>query len=162
MEAKIIRREGMLLVGMACDVTLEDVQTKRMTINLAEQFMARKSEINHVINTREVFGLSTDPENYDPETDKFEYFIGVEVSSSKELPKDMVYREVPKNEYIVFTFKGSFENAGQVHNYLYTKWLQNNDYKLSDLYNIEIYDERFKGPESEESITDIYFPIEKK
>jgi AraC family transcriptional regulator len=162
MEAKMIRREGMLLVGMACDVTLEDVQTKRMTINLAEQFMARRSEIKHVINTKEVFGLSTDPENYNPETDKFEYFIGVEVSLSKELPEDMVFREVPKNEYIVFTFKGPFENAGQVHNYLYTKWLPNNDYKLSDLYNIEIYDERFKGPEAEESITDIFFPIEKK
>ncbi|WP_018759389.1 hypothetical protein [Paenibacillus terrigena] len=41
MESKMIQRQGMLLVGMACDVTLEDVQ-KRVTINLAEQFMARK------------------------------------------------------------------------------------------------------------------------
>jgi hypothetical protein len=52
MEAKMIQRQGMILVGMACDVTLEDVQ-KRVTINLAEQFMARKSEINNIINTRE-------------------------------------------------------------------------------------------------------------
>lgn len=44
--------------------------------------------------------LSTDPENYNPDTDKFEYFIGVGVCSTKELPKDMVYREFPKNEYI--------------------------------------------------------------
>ena len=161
MEAKMIQKQELLLVGMVCDVTLEDVQ-KRVTIDLAEQFMVRKSEINNIINTREVFGLSTDPEDYNPETDKFEYFIGVEVSATTELPKDMVYREVPKHEYIVLTFKGPAENAGQVHNYLYTTWLKNNEYRLANQYNIEIYDERFKGPEAEDSITDIYFPIVKK
>ncbi|AOZ90796.1 GyrI-like domain-containing protein [Paenibacillus crassostreae] len=161
MEAKMIQRQGMLLVGMACDVTLKDVQ-KRVTINLAEHFMARKSEINNVINTREVFGLSTDPEDYNPDSDKFEYFIGIEVSSITEMPLDMVYREVPKNEYIVFTFKGPAENAGKVHNYLYTTWLKRNEYRLSGLFNIEVYDERFKGPEVEDSYTDIYFPIVKK
>jgi len=160
-EAKLIQRQGMLLAGMACNVSLKDVQ-KRVTIHLAEKFMARKSEINNIMNTREVFGLSTDPENYNPDTDKFEFFIGVEVSATTDLPIDMVFREVPKNEYVVFTFKGPATNAGQVHDYLYTSWLKNNNYKLADLYNIEIYDERSKGPDSEESVTDIYYPVVKQ
>ena len=74
----------------------------------------------------------------------------------------MVISEVPQNEYVVFTFKGPAENAGKVHHYLYSTWLQNNDYTLSDRYNIEIYDDRYKGPEAEDSLTDIYFPLEKK
>ncbi|MGZ9584016.1 GyrI-like domain-containing protein [Paenibacillus marinisediminis] len=161
MEYKILDKDRMLLIGMACEVTLSEVQSERSTINLAERFMSRKEEISNVINTREVFGVSTDPEDYNPDTDKFEYFIGVEVNSTNEIPNDMVYREVPRNEYVVFTFKGSADNAGQVHNYLYTNWLKNNEYQLSGSYNVEVYDERFKGPFSEESVTDIYFPIQK-
>ena len=162
MEYKLVRKDSMLLVGLACDVTLADVQQKGTTIQLSEQFMSRKSEIKSVINAREVFGVSTDPEDYNPDTDLFEYFIGVEVSSIADIPKDMVYREVPSNEYVVFTFEGPAERAGQVHNYLYTNWLPNHEYQLAGLYNIEVYDERFKGPYAEESITDIYFPVKKK
>lgn len=161
MEARMVQRQGMLLVGMACDVTLEDVQ-KRVTINLAEQFKERKSDISNMINAKEVFGVSTDPENYNPDTDEFEYFIGVEVASADEMPEGMVHRVIPNNEFVVFTFKGPAENAGKVHNYLYTTWLNTNDYRLSDLYNIEVYDERFNGPEAEESLTDLYFPVMKK
>ncbi|WP_123040554.1 GyrI-like domain-containing protein [Cohnella candidum] len=161
MEFKIINKERKLLIGLACDVTLAEVQD-RVTINLAEQFMSRRSEIKNVINTREVFGVSTDPEDYNPDTDQFEFFIGVEVNSLTEIPKDMVCKEIPSNEYVVFAFEGPAENAGRVHNYLYTEWLRKNEYQLSGLYNIEVYDERFKGPFSEESVTDIYFPIKKK
>lgn len=161
MNFKIINKDRKLLVGLACNVTLAEVQD-RATINLAERFMSRKSEIKNVINTKEVFGVSTDPMDYNQDTDQFEYFIGVEVNSLAEIPEDMIYKEIPSNEYVVFTFEGPAENAGRVHNYLYTEWLQKNEYQLSELYNIEIYDERFKGPFSEESVTDIYFPIKKK
>lgn len=161
MEYKILSRDRMLLVGLACDVMLADVQEKGTTIKLSEQFMSRRSEINRVINTREVFGVSTDPENYNQATDPFEYFIGVEVSSIAEIPDGMVYREIPSNEYVVFTFEGPIERAGQVHDYLYATWLRNHDYHLSGLYNIEVYNEGFKGAFAEESITDIYFPIRK-
>ena len=162
MEFKIINKEQKLLVGLACDVTLTEVKEKKMTIKLAELFMERKSEIINIINTKELFGLSTDPENYNPDTDKFEYFIGVEVESITEIPKDMVYREIPNSDYVVFTFEGPADNAGQVHDYLYTNWIQNNEYELSGLFNVEVYDERSQGPFSNESVTDIYFPIKKK
>ncbi|MBD3922158.1 AraC family transcriptional regulator [Paenibacillus sp. PR3] len=161
MESKIVHRDGLLLAGLAANVTLGDVEAGT-AIRLGEQFLARRSEINNVINSREHFGLSTDPDNYNPETDKFEFFIGVEVSSIDNLPDGMVYREVPKNDYVVFTFEGPADNAGRVHHYLYSTWLNNNDYQLAAPLNIEVYDERFKGPAAAESVTDIYFPICKK
>jgi AraC family transcriptional regulator len=82
MEFKITQRTDILLVGMGIDVTLTEVQTSKKTKEHAERFINRRTEINHFVNNREVFGLSTDPENYNPSKDKFEYFIGIEVSES--------------------------------------------------------------------------------
>jgi AraC family transcriptional regulator len=162
MEAKITEKPAMKLIGLATNVTLYDVQQNRTTLKVAANFLQRRSEIRNCVNERELFGVSTDPENYNPDIDPFEFFIGIEVTSNGEIPEGMVYREIPANTYVLFTFKGPFENAGAVHAYLYSKWLKQSGYELSGLYNIEIYDERNHGPESEESITDIIFPVRKK
>jgi AraC family transcriptional regulator len=162
MEAVIVDKPAMKLIGLAAIVTLYDVQQNRTTINLGSNFMDRRAEITNYINGKAVYGISTDPEDYNPETDLFEFFIGTEVSSNENIPDGMVYREIPANKYAIFTFKGPADNAGAVHAYLYSTWLKQSGYELSGLYNIEIYDERNLGPESEESITDICFPVRKK
>ncbi|WP_158301846.1 GyrI-like domain-containing protein [Paenibacillus mesophilus] len=164
MEGLIMYKPEMKLMGLATRVTLNDVQQNKTTLKLAAEFYERKSEIRNCTNEKKVFGISTDPADYHPETDSFEYFIGieVEVAPEEELPEGMVIRQIPENEYVVFTFKGSFENAGAVHAYLYSTWLKQHEYELADLYNIEVYDERNLGPESEESLTDLYFPIRVK
>ncbi|NOU88577.1 hypothetical protein GC102_22890 [Paenibacillus sp. LMG 31460] len=162
MEALIINKPDLKLIGLATNVTLHDVQQNKTTIKLAYNFIDRRAEVTNCINEIEVFGISTDPEDYNPETDQFEFFIGVEVSSNKDIPNEMVYREIPANLYAMFTFKGPADNAGPVHAYLYSTWLKQSGYELSGLYNIEIYDERNHGPESEESITDICFPVRRK
>ncbi|MDB4865949.1 MAG: hypothetical protein JWR03_282 [Cohnella sp.] len=162
MEAVIVDKQAMKLIGLATNVTLYDVQQNKITIKLASNFLERRPEVKNCIHEREVFGISTDPEDYNPETDPFEFFIGVEVSSDENMPEGMVFREIPANTYALFTFKGPAENAGAVHAYLYSTWLKQSGYELSGLYNIEIYDERNHGPESDESITDICFPVRKK
>ncbi len=78
------------------------------------------------------------------------------------LPKGMVYRRVPANKYVAFSFDGPADHAGAVHAYLYSTWLKENAYELCASYNIEIYGDKFKGPESEESNTDIIFSIRSK
>jgi AraC family transcriptional regulator len=162
METLIINKPDLKLIGLATNVTLYDVQQNKTTIKLASNFMDRRAEVTNSINEVEVFGISTDPEDYNPEADQFEFFIGVEVSSNEDIPDGMVYREIPANTYAMFTFKGPADNAGAVHAYLYSTWLKQSGYELIGLYNIEIYDERNHGPESEESITDIYFPVRRK
>ncbi|MCY9667989.1 GyrI-like domain-containing protein [Paenibacillus alginolyticus] len=162
MESLIIEKPAMILAGLSTKVTLNDVLSNKTTLKVASNFLERRAEIKNCINEREVFGLSTDPEDYNPETDQFEYFIGIEVSANDGIPDGMDYREIPANTYVLFTFKGPFENAGAVHNYLYSTWLKQSGYELSGLFNIEIYDERNHGPESEESLTDICFPVRKK
>lgn len=162
MEAVIVEKHVMKLMGLATKITLYDVQQNKTTLKLASSFLERRAEIINSVNENEVFGISTDPDDYDPETDQFEFFIGIEVSSNEDIPVGMVFREIPANTYVLFTFKGPFDNAGAVHAYLYSTWLKQSGYELSGLYNIEIYDERNHGPESDESFTDICFPVRKK
>jgi len=85
MKATIIEKPSMTLIGLAANVTLYDVQQNRITHNLAANFMERRAEVKSCINESEVFGLSTDPEDYNPETDIFEFFIGVKVSSTADI-----------------------------------------------------------------------------
>jgi AraC family transcriptional regulator len=125
MEVVIINKPAMRLIDLATNVTLYDVEQNRTTLKLAANFSERRVEVKNCINERGVFGVSTDPEEYNPETDPF-------------------------------------ENAGEVHAYLYSAWLKQSGYELAGRYNIEIYDERNHGPESEESVTDICFPVRKK
>lgn len=136
MEAVIVDKQLIKLIGLATNVTLYDVQQNKTTLKLGSNFLERRAEIKNCINEREVFGLSTDPEHYNPETDSFEFFMGIEVSSNENLPEGMVVREIPASTYVVFTFKGPFENAGNVHAYLYSTWLKQSGYELSGLYNI--------------------------
>jgi AraC family transcriptional regulator len=159
MEALIVEKPMLRLIGMAVQVTLHDVQINKTTLQLSSEFIQRKAEIMNGLNGRVMFGVSTDPDHYNPDTDPFEFFIGQEVSSDSDIPDGMVYRELPANTYVSFTFQGHYDNAGAVHQYLYTRWLGDSGYELAGLYNIEIYDERNHGPESEDSETDIWFPV---
>jgi len=106
MEALIVAKPSIKLIGFATNVTLYDVQHNKTTIKLASDFLDRGSEVKNCINEREMFGISTDPEDYNPENDPFEFFIGIEVFSDEYIPEGMVFREIPENTYVVFTFKG--------------------------------------------------------
>src|SRR5687768_6490416 len=86
MEERIIQKPEITLVGLAINVTLREVVEEKPTYKLANTFIERKSEIISCRNTKEIYGVSTDPENYNLETDKFEFFIGVEVFSFEQIP----------------------------------------------------------------------------
>jgi AraC family transcriptional regulator len=159
MEALIVDMPMLRLIGMAVQVTLNDVQMNKTTVQLSSQFLKRKADISNGLNDRVMYGVSTDPENYSQDTDPFEFFIGIEVTSDEDIPVGMVYRELPANTYVLFTYQGHYYNAGAVHDYLYTRWLTDNGCELAGPYNIEIYDERNHGPESEDSLTDLCFPV---
>ncbi len=162
MKALMIEKPALRLIGMAVQVTLRDVQISKATLRLSSEFIERQGDIQKRLNERVMYGVSTDPEHYNPETDPFEFFIGQEVSSDSDIPDGMVYRELLANTYVSFTFQGCYDNAGAVHQYLHTRWLTDSGYALAGLYNVEIYDERNHGPESEDSETDIWFPVRLK
>ncbi|MDA3901511.1 MAG: hypothetical protein PF637_13465 [Spirochaetes bacterium] len=50
--------------------------------------------------------------------------------------------------------------VGNTYKYIYETFLPETEYKLPYLYNFEQYGERSLGPDNEESISEIYIPIE--
>src|SRR3954454_8049679 len=104
MEASITHKSAMRFVGLATTLTLTEVQAaQRPTYALARRFMARKAEVLRCRHPQVVVGLSTDPADYEPATDRFEYFIGVEVSSLTHVPLGMVVRAIAAQTYVKFT-----------------------------------------------------------
>src|SRR5690606_27344794 len=150
------------LIGQAMNITLDEVIKEKKPQLLASEFRKRITEISTALNELELWGVSTDPENYNQDIDHFEYFISVEVSSFDDVPEGMITKTLPANDYVVFTHRGLADNIGKVHDYLYTTWLENNDYVLNGLYNIEVYGERHKEEDPDNSEIEIYFPIKKK
>lgn len=72
----------------------------------------------------------------------FNYFAGVQVASFKDVDKKMQMIIVPKNKYVVFTFRGKNEDSMQpIIEYIYNKWLVNSSCQLSDqnLYDFVKY-----------------------
>lgn len=164
MEPVVVERKAMKFIGLAKNVTLAEAAEKGVKVS---DVMKRREEITNCINQEEVFGLFTDPDDYNPETDEFEFFIGLEVSSNENIPQGMVYREVPANTYARFTYQGPVEKKGeQVHAYFYSTWLRENDCVPAGQYNIEIYNKNnvdvFSEGPVKETYEDIYFPIQKR
>mgnify|MGYP006300910971 CR=1 FL=1 len=92
----------------------------------------------------------------------FEVFVGVLVEEIEYIPLKCVAKELPATHYAVFTLKGN-EITSDWQNEIYNIWLPNSDYESAYNYNIQYYDERFKGIDQiEESVVDVYIPVQKK
>lgn len=88
---------------------------------------------------------------------------GHEVSSFDKLPAQMRAKSVPENEYSLFKYKGKiFQRPGALFHSTYREWLPNSGYTQSVPYDLERYDQRFKGPDSSESIFGILTSITTK
>ena len=106
-------------------------------------------------------GIETYPPTFSVER-KWFYMAAVEVTSFDDLPVGAVAKVIPANVYAVFTYKGKLPGRiGEVFGYIYGEWLPKSGCKQAGPYDFERYGERFKGPDNEDSVTEICVPIEK-
>ena len=88
----------------------------------------------------------------------FSYIIGSEVTSTDNVPNDMVSKKIPDAKYAVFTACGKMPDSIQnTIKYIYQEWLPKSKYQHADSPEFELYDERSDDSESAEA--DIYVPI---
>ena len=93
---------------------------------------------------------------------KWFYLAAVEVTTLDEIPVQLVGKILPANRYAVFTHQGKLPGQiAETFRYIYGEWLPSSGYKQAAPYYLERYDTRFKGPDNEESHTDICIPIQK-
>jgi AraC family transcriptional regulator len=96
----------------------------------------------------------------DQELNGLFFFIGVEVTAPDPLPLQFSLKNIPKAKYMHFIHKGLSRHVGYTYKYIYNQWLPKTEYKLNLPYNFEYYGDRYKGPDNDESESDIYIPLE--
>jgi predicted transcriptional regulator YdeE len=89
----------------------------------------------------------------------FEVFVGATVNRLVDVPLSCVVKILPPTEYAIFTLVGEAITSDWAMA-IDTDWFSQSGYEISHPYNIQLYDDRFKGFENMvESALDVYIPI---
>jgi len=90
----------------------------------------------------------------------FEVFVGMPVTSVEKLPVELVIKSLPALRYAIFTFHGE-----AIRSDCYTdirKWLAEAGLTQCCPFNMQVYDERFKGMDRiHESEMDVFIPVKR-
>lgn len=107
-------------------------------------------------------------ESYQKEVkSKWHYLAGCEMSDVANFAnKDniaLTTRVIPKNNYVVFTYRGELtaKKMGMLYGYIFSKWLPKNGYRPAGYYNFERYGKAFLGAQSHRSELEVFVPIAK-
>jgi predicted transcriptional regulator YdeE len=110
-------------------------------------------------NPKRSFALELYPPGF-PKDHRWYYCACVEVKSFEaEYPPNLLFRYIPAAEYVKFTVKGPVTEVGPAFRQIYDHWLISAGVKLKGYYDLESYDERFKGPCDADSVMDILLPL---
>ena len=154
MEPKIVTRPAFKAVGMSYVGKNEQGEIPQMW----GVFNQRANEIK-TSSEEECFGLCfSNPEG--AKEGEFEYVSAAPVADDRDIPKGMVYREVPEYKYAVFTHHGKLDKLGETYEYIYNTWLPQSGQQLHpDKFDMEVYDKDFELG-SDESKFYIYVAIQ--
>lgn len=127
---------------------------------LWDDFFNRKHEIKFAKTPRVNLGICDFVSDYDPVASEFNYLACTTVEKIDfTLPLGMVARTYPKNDYAIFTHKGSSENLEDTYRYIYGTYFPKSNFELTEEADFELYDERFN--DDKDSEMEIYIPIKK-
>ncbi|MCC2686561.1 MAG: hypothetical protein K0R75_3460 [Paenibacillaceae bacterium] len=154
METRIVEKDSFKVIGMTLETLLKDEREQRNIPKLFDAFAKRVAEIGNRENDRPI-GIFIDPPNYNPNSDKFKWIAGVEVSDDKVVPEGMEFFSFPKHTYASTTYRGSADVAHQAYNYLY-QWVRESEYKLADSFGIE---QVLESNDDGTVVMDLMFPV---
>lgn len=96
----------------------------------------------------------------DQDNDNIFFYIAVAVDKIESIPIQFTAKTIPSQTYFKFRHKGLANKVGHTYQYIYEEWLPKTDYKLSGYFNFEYYGHEHLGPYNENSVSEIYIPIE--
>lgn len=96
----------------------------------------------------------------DQEPDFFYFFIAVQVEKITTIPIQFTAKTIPRQRYLKFYHKGRSNTVGLTYQFIYNIYLPNTHYRLPHLYNFEFFGESYFGPYDDNSVSEIYIPIE--
>ena len=147
--------EEICVAGIRGTAKLDDI------FFLWQEFGKKLNYITNVSPSGRTFGIYEYQEDvsmthYDMD---FTEIIGIEVTSYRNMPADIVTKTIPAGKFAVFTHKGSLDNILKTYQYIWGTWAILTTEIIDSREDFELYDERFVGKENENSEVDIYIPI---
>lgn len=140
-----------------------DANNLQVLPKLWTEFNARKREL--IPLEREVaYGLCLNPSALGEAAvarDEALYLAALQVEPGTQPPWGMVVWTAAGGTHAKFSHRGRIEQIGETMKFIYGKWLLTSGYVRSAGPDIERYDSRFNA-ESDESVFDIFIPIERK
>jgi AraC family transcriptional regulator len=110
-------------------------------------------------NPNRSFALELYPPDFQKDR-RWYYMACVEVKDLNETyPSSFVSRFIPAARYLKFTVQGPVTEVGPAFRTIYDELLPNSGRKIARYYDLEHYDERFKGPCDDSSQMDILIPL---
>jgi predicted transcriptional regulator YdeE len=121
---------------------------------LWQQLNERMAELESLPQTGDAFGVM---DNFDEESEEFDYLAGVEVESVQEPPDGMEVWHVDSQNYAVF--KTTLNKLMDAYHEAYDEWLPQSNYRRTPGPEFEYYDKAF-DPDDPESPMYLYIPVE--
>lgn len=158
---EIVDIEEVKIVGIRGETTLRDNSLKP----LWEKFYLLQDKIPNRLSNGRRFGiceLIDENIHYTLSNDLlFSDFIGIEVSSFKDIVLPFQTKIITGGRYAVFRHTGSLQTISDTLHYIWGTWLLNTKEEIDNREMFELYDHRFIGYDHPESQMDIYIPIKK-
>ncbi|WP_123041848.1 AraC family transcriptional regulator [Cohnella candidum] len=165
MDYRIVDKPAFKWIGYALETTSEEGQNHRDIPAFWQHYISNRlgSRIPNAANSAEL-GICTD---FDMETCKFTYLIGMEAERFDNVPEDLVCREFPGVTYAVFTTpKAKPEDFPKTIQAtwasIFGEWFPHSGYEHAGAAEFELYDERSNPEVDGFQQMDIYIPIKRK
>ena len=154
MKPEIITRDKMLLVGLIeTGQKVGDIDIKGLW-NSFEKYMFEiensSTELGYELHQDIPGGKNGAPRHC--------CLVAVEVSEIGAVPDECFVKVVPAGRYAVFTHQFKDGTYGQAFKMAYD-WLEDSDLSLAHQFDIQVFDENFKGAGDPDSRMEIYIPV---
>ncbi len=152
-EPNVLRHGELLLVGMVTRAGYGDIGA------LWQAFMPVEASVPAAVRGR-AYELHVYPEGYAC-GDPFWLMVAVAVERLEHLPPALFVKPLPAAVYAVFEHRlgdGGFEGANDA----IEAWSRSSAYERCAPYDLQVFDQRFRGPEDPASVVEFWIPVRPK
>lgn len=139
-----------------------DANNLEMIPPLFGQLFSRKADLTPALDQFTYGACRCLPDDQRTREDECVYLAGIHVAADAPVPAGMTTWQVPALTYAHFTHRGPVTHLKETINHAYGTWLPRSDYECTDGPELERYDDRFAGGNSENSVMDFLLPIKRK
>ncbi|MFW5807433.1 MAG: AraC family transcriptional regulator [Spirochaetota bacterium] len=153
-QPEVVERGPLMLVGIPFlyDGTADDLTTPWQNL-----IRHRESIITRVVPER-YYQVQYWFADQDPGT--LFFFVSCEVDRIDTIPVQLTAKTLPAQTYLRFSHRGRANTVGHTYRYIYGTYLPETEYRLPHLYNFEYYPADYAGPYNDNSVSEIYIPVE--